>query len=46
MRNIRHFKPTKTNLVKLLPLMVWVSVILVKITLGMADPASGPPPPK
>ena len=46
MRNLKHFKPTKTRLVKLLPLMVWVSLILVKLTLGIADPDVGPPTPK
>lgn len=46
MRNLKHFRPTKIRLVKLLPLVFWVSVILVKLTLGMADPDGTPPIPK
>ncbi len=45
MKNFRHFKPTKLWLVKLLPLVVWISVILIKTSLGMADPTFPPPPP-
>ncbi|MHA1968152.1 MAG: hypothetical protein ACW964_10165 [Candidatus Hodarchaeales archaeon] len=45
MKNLRHFKPKKIQLVKILPLVVWVSIILVKLTLGIADPDPIPPPP-
>ncbi|MHA2239519.1 MAG: hypothetical protein ACXAB2_14320 [Candidatus Hodarchaeales archaeon] len=45
MGRIKHFKPTKVWAVKFLPLFIWVSVILIKISLGMADPTLPPPTP-
>lgn len=45
MRNLKQFRPTKIQLLKLLPLVVWLTIILAKFTLGMAGPTFPPPPP-
>jgi hypothetical protein len=45
MRTITHLRPTKAWVVKLLPLVIMVSVILIKMSVGMADPDFPPIPP-
>jgi hypothetical protein len=45
MNRIRQIKPKKAWLLKVLPILIWVSITVVKLSLGMADPDFPPFPP-
>ncbi|MFX0087962.1 MAG: hypothetical protein ACFFAU_20080 [Candidatus Hodarchaeota archaeon] len=45
MRNLIYFRPKKSWMLRILPLVAWIAIYIMKISLGVADPTAPPPPP-
>lgn len=40
---LENHKPTRNLLPKLIPLIIFLTLFLIRISMGMADPTSPPP---
>ncbi|MHA2278494.1 MAG: hypothetical protein ACXAC2_22170 [Candidatus Kariarchaeaceae archaeon] len=43
---MKLLKPTQISFLRILPILVFTFILLLSVSIGLADPGTGPPPPE